>query len=343
MWTQPGVLREGWYDQKRFCEPITSVMRFATKSIFISLFQRAVIFAIVVSSGCSVKSIAVNALSDTLTEGVDIYASDEDPQLVREALPFNLKTLETLLESSPDHPGLLLSACSTFTTYAALFIQPDAEIAEWEEFDYATAESTKSRALNMYVRARDYCLRRVEVNYAGLSETLRLNPEKAVSAFGVDDVETIYWLVGSWGSAISLGLDKPRLAADLPVVRALLGRALALDEDYNRGALHSAFIAVESVPELLGGSSSRARVHFERAVELSEGLDASPYLALATGVSLAVQDRAEFESLLGSALAVDPDADISIRLVNLVNQKRARLLLDHVDELFEEPIREEEN
>ena len=55
------------------------------------------------------------------------------------------------------------------------------------------------------------------------------------------------------------------------------------------------------------------------------------------------QDRAEFESLLGSALAVDPETDISLRLVNLVNQKRARLLLDHVDELFEEPIREEEN
>jgi len=58
---------------------------------------------------------------------------------------------------------------------------------------------------------------------------------------------------------------------------------------------------------------------------------------------LAAQDRAEFESLLGSALAVDPETDISLRLVNLVNQKRARLLLDHVDELFEEPIREEEH
>ena len=319
------------------------MMRFDTKSGFISLCQGAVILAIVVSSGCSVKSMAVNALSETLSEGAAIYASDEDPQLVREALPFNLKTLETLLESSPDHPGLLLNACSTFTSYAALFIQPDAEVAEWKDFDYATAETAERRALNMYVRARDYCLRRVEVKYVGLSETLRLDPERAVATFRVDDVETIYWLAGSWGFAISLGLDNPELAADLPVVRALLGRALALDEDYNRGALHSASIALESVPELLGGSSSRARVHFERAVELSDGLDASPYLALATGVSLVAQDRAEFESLLGSALAVDPETDISLRLVNLVNQKRARLLLDHVDELFEEPIREEEN
>ena len=48
-------------------------------------------------------------------------------------------------------------------------------------------------------------------------------------------------------------------------------------------------------------------------------------------------------SLLGSALAVDPEADMSIRLLNLVTQKRARLLLDHADELFEAPLEQEED
>jgi len=286
---------------------------------------------------------AVNALSDTLADGASVYASDDDPELIREALPFNLKTVETLLQSSPDHPGLLLIACSTFTQYAAAFIQADAEVAEWVDFDYVAAESSKTRALNMYIRARDYCLRRVEVDYPGLAGRLPLEPDEAVSIFGVDDVETMYWLGGSWGFAILLGLDRPSLAADLPVVRALLARALELDEGYNRGALHAAFIGLESVPELLGGSPDRARVHFERAVELSGGLDASPYVALATGVSLTIQDREEFESLLGSALAVDPEVDVSIRLLNLVTQKRARLLLDHVDELFETPLEEEED
>ncbi len=301
-----------------------------------------VIVAVVLGSGCSIRSMAVNALSETLAEGASVYASDDDPELVREALPFNLKTIETLLKSSPDHPGLLLFACSTFTQYAAAFIQADAEVAEWEDFDYAAAENSKARALNLYIRARNYCLRRVDVDYPGLAGRLRLEPDEAVSVFGVEDTETMYWLGGSWGSAISLGLDQPDLAADLPVVRALLARALELDEDYNRGALHGAFITLESVPELLGGSPTRARAHFERAVELSGGLDASPYVAMATGVSLATQDREEFESLLGSALAVDPEADIGIRLLNLVTQKRARLLLDHADELFEAPLEQEE-
>ena len=298
---------------------------------------------IVLSSGCSLRSVAVNALSDTLAAGASVYASDNDPELVREAMPFNLKTLETLLESSPEHPELLLMACSTFTQYAAVFIQADAEVAEWENFDYELSARAKLRALNMYIRARDYCLRRVEVEYSGLSAQLRLSPDNAVSEFDLEDVETMYWLSASWGSAISLGLDQPDLAADLPVVRALLSRALDLDEDYNRGALHGASITLESVPELLGGSPERARAHFDRALELSSGLDASPYVALATGVSLAMQDRESFESLLDAALAVDPEADISIRLLNLVTQKRARLLLDHADELFEAPLPEEQD
>jgi predicted anti-sigma-YlaC factor YlaD len=270
-----------------------------------------------------------------------VYASDEDPDLVREALPFQLKTLETLLYSSPENRGLLLSACSTFTLYAAGFIAADAEVAEWRDFDYAAADAHKTRARKMYVRARDYCLQRVELDHPGISERLRRDPESAAGVFEVEDVETIYWLGGSWGLAIAIGLDQPELSADLPAVRALMSRALTLDEDYNRGALHSAFITLESVPEVLGGSPDRARDHFRRAVELSEGLDASPFVSLASGVAVATQDRDEFESLLESALAIDPDADESIRLMNIVSRRRAELLLEHIDELFD-PVQEQQ-
>jgi predicted anti-sigma-YlaC factor YlaD len=46
------------------------------------------------------------------------------------------------------------------------------------------------------------------------------------------------------------------------------------------------------------------------------------------------QNRAEFESLLKAALAVDPDAEPRYRLANLIAQERARHLLARVDELF---------
>jgi hypothetical protein len=46
------------------------------------------------------------------------------------------------------------------------------------------------------------------------------------------------------------------------------------------------------------------------------------------------QNREEFEKLLQAALAIDPEKDPSVRLVTLVQQRRARALLDHVDTLI---------
>jgi predicted anti-sigma-YlaC factor YlaD len=118
-------------------------------------------------------------------------------------------------------------------------------------------------------------------------------------------------------------------------VRALLECALQLDESWNAGALHEAMITIESL-ELLGGSEDRARRHFERAVLLQRGHSPGPFVALAMGVSVGNQDRAEFERLLGDALAIDPNADPSNRLGTIITQDRARWLLDHIDALFSE-------
>lgn len=292
----------------------------------------ALVVVSLAAASCSLRSMAVNTIGDVLASSRDVYASDEDPELVRDALPFSLKTFETLLDSSPEHEGLLLSVCSGFTVYANLFLETDADLAEWD--DYGRALELRERARKMYVRARDYCLRRLDLKYPGITERLVREPETAVIATELDDVEVLYWLGASWGLAISNGLDHPELVADLPAVRALLRHALELDEDYERGSIHGALITLEGLPREMGGSPERAREHFDRAVELSDGLDASHYVTLASSVSPAAEDRAEFERLLQQALAVDPNEDESLRLLNLVTQKRARDLLAHIDELF---------
>jgi len=174
----------------------------------------------------------------------------------------------------------------------------------------------------------------LELKYDGIGDDLREDPASALSVTGAEDVEVLFYLSAAWGLAISNALDQPDLVGDLPAVRALLARALELDEDYGRGSIHAALITLESLPAQLGGSPARAREHFERAVELSDGLDAGPYVTFALGVSVPEEDRAEFEDLLNRALAIDPDENTDQRLLNVVNQRRARLLLDVVDDLF---------
>ncbi len=275
---------------------------------------------------------AVNAIVPTLANP-DVYRSEEDPELVRESLPFLLKTIESILDAEPEQEEALVFACTGFTLYGNAFLQVDAEVAEWEG-DYGRSAVTRERTWKIYVRARDFCLRGLELRYPGFGDELRDDPAAAVAATQASDVELLYLLSGAWGLAISNALDQPSLVADLPLVRTLLERALELDESYERGALHSAMIVVESLPAELGGSPERARTHFERAVELSDGLDAGPYVTLAAGVSVAQEDRAEFEELLATALAIDPNEDTSLRLLNLINQRRAETLLEYVDDMF---------
>jgi predicted anti-sigma-YlaC factor YlaD len=283
-------------------------------------------------SGCSVKTFAVNRLGDALSApGPSVYTTDDDPELIRAALPFSLKTIESLLQTSPAHKGLLLTACSGFTSYANAFVQLDAEALE--STDYEESERLKARARKLYLRGRDYCLRRVELKRPGLRDALAADPATALGTVKYD-VEELYWLGASWGSAIAVGVDQPELVADFPVVRTLMERALAIDEDYADGAIHEVFITLDGMSPSMGGDAARARRHFERAVELSQGKSASAYVAMAASVAQPAQDREEFAALLEKALAVDPDDVPDIRLATIIAQRRARILQSRVDELF---------
>jgi predicted anti-sigma-YlaC factor YlaD len=110
-----------------------------------------------------------------------------------------------------------------------------------------------------------------------------------------------------------------------------------LDEGFDHGAIHSFLISYEMArPGGTREAESRARQHFERAVQLSGGQLAAPFVALAEQVSVAKQNKVEFQELLKRALAVDPDARPEQRLENLLMQRRARWLLSRTGELFVE-------
>ena len=83
-----------------------------------------------------------------------------------------------------------------------------------------------------------------------------------------------------------------------------------------------------------GDFAARSREHFDLQVELTGGQLASPYVSLAETVSISKQDRAEFESLMKRALAIDPNTKPEWRLSNNVMQRRARWLLSREDDLF---------
>lgn len=284
-----------------------------------------------VTSGCSVKQFAIDRAADALAGGGSSFAQDDDPQLVREAAPFSLKTVESLIEASPQNEKLLLAACRGFTQYAYAFVQQDAD--RLEDTDVKASFAQGQRARKLYRRARQYGLRGLEVRHAGI----RTDAPKALAAMTKADVPLLYWTAAAWASEIALSKERPDAVADVPQMMALADRAAALDDTYAEGAIPSLMIALEMVRQ--GGQgepAARARARFDRAVALSSNAQASPFVSFAESVAVPRQDKAQFEAMLAQALAIDPDAVPRHRLANLVLQDRARWLLTREDSLFAE-------
>lgn len=285
------------------------------------------------STGCSIHRYAVNQYSDAVSRSGTVFASDDDPDLVKASSPFSLKLIESLLSENPRHRGLLLAATSGFTQYAFAFVQEDAD--ETEARDLTEAEALRTRARRLYLRAQRYGLRGLEAGHPGFSEALLAHPKATAHCATKKDVPLLYWTACAWAGAISLSKDNPDLISQVPAMEALIDRALELDEGFDHGAIHGFLIAYEmSRQGAAGDPAARAREHFDRAMALSGGKEAAPLLALAESVAVQKQDVKQFDSLLQQALAINPDGNPETRLVNLVMQRRARWLLSRKSDLF---------
>jgi hypothetical protein len=131
---------------------------------------------------------AVKTVANTLSESGDVFSRDEDPELVREAIPFALKLYESLLDSVPDHAPLLVATCSGFTQYAYAFIETDAIVLGDEK--YREAQALRDRALRLYLRGKAFCLRAMEVRWKGIGDRLLADPAAALARAEKKDVES---------------------------------------------------------------------------------------------------------------------------------------------------------
>jgi hypothetical protein len=299
----------------------------------------AFLVALTLVFGCGpIKSAALKSVAKTLSETGTTISSHNDPDTIEAAIPFTLAMYESLLAELPKFEPLLTATCAIYTQFAFGFITPKAEQADLQDDDFEASKAFNERALRLAIRGRDFCWRGLEVKFKGASAGLKSNPATALRGAKREHVPLLYWSAASLGAAVSAGgLNHPELLNQWPVVRALAERALQLDETWNTGALHELMITVESQGEAFGGSEERARKHFARAVELQQGLSPGPHVALAMGVVKTKQDRPEFEKLLKEALSMDPEKNPTQRLIVLITQKRAKLLLDNVGKLILAP------
>ena len=266
----------------------------------------------------------------------DVMARDDDPELVRGAVPFGLKTMEGLLAEIPEDDGLLLNLASSFTQYAWAFVLQDADMAEMAGRSVEAREGHE-RARKLFLRGRDYGLRALELRYKGITARLlsARNLEPALALLEAKDAPLLYWTAAAWALAISNGKSDMQLVSELPAPVAMMRRGMALDGSFDRGAFQEFFVTYEGGRSTAdGGGAAVARAYLDQALQLSGGKKLGPMVSFAESALVQQQDRAEFERILRQVLAADVNAAPEFRLANVLAQRRARALLDHADDLF---------
>jgi predicted anti-sigma-YlaC factor YlaD len=290
-------------------------------------------------AGCSIRQTAIKSVADGFAApgGGSVFSSDDDPELVRDAIPVMIKVQEQLLDSVPLHRGLLEALARVCTQYGAGFLQPEAERVL--EKDVARGRALFTRARRLFLRARRYGQRGLDVALPGFTAAFKSNSPDAWKAVlqraEKTEVGLLYWTAAAWASAISTGKDDLALVGQLPRAEALMRRALELDEAYDEGAIHEFFILFEPARPGAGKNATElAKKHLQRALALSGGKKLAPLVSYAEAVTVGAQDKKEFLRLLNQVVATDVEVAPGHRLVNLLAQQRARWLLGRVDELF---------
>jgi len=283
-------------------------------------------------TGCSVKQLAMNAVADSLSGDTGgTFTQDPDLQFIGEALPFGLKLMEGVNDSTPKHVGMKLTLASGFTQYGVVFVEWPAEQLKYD--DYEESRRQYKRAKQFYLRANNYALDGLDLMHAGFRSRIYGDTDAVLAEMTADDVPLLFWTAASWLAAASTDLEDPEMIGMFPLASKVMMRAYELDPTWSNGMIPSTLISLE--PNMPGpGGAERAQARFEEALKLTEGRSAGIYVSLANAVAKPAQDRERFIELMNKALEIDLEAYPDERLSNDYAQQRARFLLDHIDDMF---------
>ncbi len=285
------------------------------------------VVVIATSSGCSFQKFIANRMAPTLKEMAYSFRSEKSTQHAREAGPALISLLDGFLQASPENEELLMLSAEMHGAFAFAFIENEDQ--EWAAILYEKGLSRAFAAAN----------RRVDDFFGRASEGGEAL-EAALAEADEDDVPALFWVGFNWGAWINLNRDDPEALADLPRVERLMERVRELDPTYFYGGPDLFFgFYYGGRTKLLGGEPERSKEAFENVIRINGD---KPFLLAkvlyAQTYCVNNQDRDTFERLLEEVIDTPDDVLPEETLANKMAKVRAEDLLDEIDDLFEEPL-----
>lgn len=277
-------------------------------------------------AGCSslnhvANHVAVLSTADILTLGRGATLDEPDYQLAHDAMPAQLKLVETLIVSEPADRGLRRLAAEGFAGGAFLFIE----------------ETDPARAKALYLRGRDHALAALALKsrFAGLADKTLDDFQKSLRYATIDDVPDLFWAGAGWGGYVNLSKDDASALAELPKVTALMTRVQELDPSFHFAGADMFFgVYYASRPRILGGDPAKAKAAFDRVHKITKGQYLMTHVLNARWYAVAVQDRELFKQLLTKVLESPAGRLPQSRLTDEAAKRRAGLLLEKIDDYF---------
>lgn len=296
----------GRFDSLRSRIGLESVQKWVVCGIFVALL-----------SGCSsVVSNISSGMADNLSGAI---LNQDDPELVREALPAYLLMLDSVLQSNPESVPTLSAAAQLYSAYASALVDDPA------------------RARVLTTRARDYGSRALCAADSDACNLSQLDYDAyiaVIQSIDEDDVFALYSYSLSSLAWIRAHADDFGALAQLPKIEAALQQVMKL----NPGELASStsmYLGILNtlLPEALGGNPELGRKWFEDGIRLSQGKDLTIKVEFARGYARLTYNRELHDALLNEVLAAEvkqPD----LTLFNTLAREQAEALLLSADDYF---------
>jgi hypothetical protein len=283
----------------------------------------------VFAGGCSLKKTVINSTALFMDDLVDSFFQEEDLEFAETAIPGNLKLLDGLIKGSEGgNEGLLIKGCKLYGMYAMGFLE-DTGIDKKDE------KKRMLRASAFYKKARDYGMEALKKR-PDFRNSLDKNLDEflpTLQAFGKDDLEALFWTSFAWGEYINLNRHNIRAVADLPKVKAMMERVIALDDTYFYGLPRLFMIVYYSMPPMFGGDPVKAKAEYDRVKQISGDKFILADFFMAKYYAVQMQDKEMFEFLLDKVENAEDDV-IPEKMFTKIAKKKAEFTSKKVDDLF---------
>ncbi len=284
-------------------------------------FILALIAASLSACASTLDRVALRSTADLLARGRAASLDEPDYQLAKDAMPAQLKLVETLIAADPADRSLRRLAAEAADGGAFLFLE----------------DSEPARAKALYLRGRDHALAGLALKpaFAALASKPFDDFSAALKAATGDDVPDLFWAGFGWAGFVNLSKDDASALTDLPKVVALMTRVQELDPDFHFAGADLFFgVYYASRPVLLGGDPKRAKNAFERAHKSTRGDFLMAHVLNARWYAVAVQDKELFTLLLRKVLESPSGRLPQARLSDEAAKRRAAALLEKIDDYF---------